>query len=64
MSNYIKNQLAGATYFFTLTLAQRNAGLLTDNIDLLRLVVHGLVSQVKDWPHSTLHKHVAQRLVD
>ena len=160
MSNYIRNQLAGATYFFTLTLAQRNTSLLTDNIDLLRLayqranalhpfntiaicilpyhlhaiwqmpadngdyalrwrmiksqfsrnfsaneqrsnskikhrekgiwqrrywehqirddvdmqrhvdyihynpVKHGLVSKVKDWPHSTFHKHVAQGLVD
>ena len=36
MSNYIRNQLAGASYFFTLTLAQRNTSLLTDNIDLLR----------------------------
>jgi putative transposase len=37
MSNYIRSQVAGATYFFTLTLAQRNTSLLTDNIDLLRL---------------------------
>lgn len=37
MSNYIRSQVKGATYFFTLTLAQRNTSLLTDNIDLLRL---------------------------
>ena len=37
MSNYIRNQIAGATYFFTLALAERNTKLLTDNIDLLRL---------------------------
>lgn len=36
MSNYIRSQVAGATYFFTLTLAQRNTALLTDNIELLR----------------------------
>ena len=36
MPNYIRSQVAGATYFFTLTLAQRNTRLLTDNIDLLR----------------------------
>ena len=36
MSNYIRSQVFGATYFFTLTLAQRNTSLLTDNIDLLR----------------------------
>lgn len=36
MPNYIRSQVAGATYFFTVTLAQRNTRLLTDNIDLLR----------------------------
>ena len=36
MSNYIRSQVAGATYFFTLALAQRNTNLLTDNIELLR----------------------------
>jgi len=160
MSNYIRSQVAGATYFFTLTLAQRNTCLLTDHIDWLRLayqrtntlhpfntiaicilpdhihaiwqmpaegadyalrwrmiksqfsrnfsaneqrsnskikhrekgiwqrrywehqirdeldlqrhvdyihynpVKHGLASQVKDWPYSTFHKHVAQGMVD
>jgi putative transposase len=160
MSNYIRSQEAGATYFFTLTLAKRNTSLLVDHIDLLRLayqrtntlypfntiavcilpdhihaiwqmpsdngdyalrwrmiksqfsrnfsaneqrssskikhrekgiwqrrywehqirddvdmqrhvdyihynpVKHGLVSQVKDWPHSTFHKHVALGMVD
>ncbi len=37
MSNYIRSQMTGATYFFTLTLAQRNTSVLTDNIHLLRL---------------------------
>ena len=156
MPKYIRSQLAGATYFFTLTLAQRQTQFLTDNIHLLRQayqranalhpfttvaicvlpdhlhaiwqmpvddcdfalrwrmiksnfsrnfganqqrsnskikhrekgiwqrrywehqirdeidlqrhvdyihynpVKHGLVSQVKDWPHSTFHKYVAQ----
>ncbi len=160
MPNYIRSQEAGATYFFTLTLAQRNTSLLTDHIDWLRLayqrantlhpfktiaicilpdhihaiwqmpaeeadyglrwrmiksqfsrnfsaneqrssskikhrekgiwqrrywehqirddvdmqrhvdyihynpVKHGLVSRVRDWPHSTFHKHVAQGMVD
>ncbi len=27
-------------------------------------VKHGLVSRVRDWPHSTFHKHVAQGMVD
>ena len=36
MPKYIRNQTAGATYFFTLTLAQRNTSLLTDHIDWLR----------------------------
>jgi putative transposase len=36
MPNYIRFQTAGATYFFTLTIAQRNTCLLTDNITLLR----------------------------
>jgi len=27
-------------------------------------VKHGLASQVKDWPYSTFHKHVAQGMVD
>lgn len=37
MSNYIRSQVAGGTYFFTLTLAQRNTNLITANIELLRL---------------------------
>lgn len=37
MSNYIRSQVAGGTYFFTLTLAQRNTNLITANIDVLRL---------------------------
>lgn len=156
MPKYIRSQLAGATYFFTFTLAQRQTQFLTDNIHLFRQayqranalhpfttvaicvlpdhlhaiwqmpvddgdfalrwrmiksnfsrnfganqqrsnskikhrekgiwqrrywehqirdeidlqrhvdyihynpVKHGLVSQVKDWPHSTFHKYVAQ----
>ena len=156
MPKYIRSQLAGATYFFTLTLAQCQTQFLTDNIHLFRQayqranalhplttvaicvlpdhlhaiwqmpvddgdfalrwrmiksnfsrnfganqqrsnskikhrekgiwqrrywehqirdeidlqrhvdyihynpVKHGLVSQVKDWPHSTFHKYVAQ----
>jgi putative transposase len=43
-----------------------------DDIDLQRHVdyihynpvKHGLVKQVKDWPHSTFYKYVAQGLVD
>ena len=36
MPEYIRSQLAGATYFFTLTLANRKSQLLTENINLLR----------------------------
>ena len=36
MPKYIRSQLAGATYFFTLTLAQRQSQLLTQHIDLFR----------------------------
>ena len=36
MPNYIRSQTAGATYFFTLTLAQRNTSLLTNHIDWFR----------------------------
>jgi putative transposase len=36
MPKYIRSQLAGATYFFTLTLAQRQSQLLTQNIALFR----------------------------
>jgi putative transposase len=160
MPNYIRSQTAGTTYFFTVTLAQRNTKLLTENIALLRQayqrvntlypfttiaicilpdhlhaiwqmpvddgdyalrwrmiksqfsrnfsantqrsmskikhrekgiwqrrywehqirddldlqrhvdyihfnpVKHGLVSQVKDWPHSTFHKYVEQGLLN
>ena len=43
-----------------------------DDIDLQRHVdyihynpvKHGNVKHVKDWPYSTLHKYVAQALVD
>lgn len=37
MPHYFRSQEAGATYFFTLTLAQRKTSLLTDHIDWLRL---------------------------
>ena len=36
MSKYIRNQLAGATYFFTLTTAQRQSQLLAEHIHLFR----------------------------
>lgn len=33
---YCRSQVAGATYFFTLNLANRNLSMLVDNIDALR----------------------------
>lgn len=36
MPKYIRSQLAGATYFFTLPLSNRKSNLLTENINLLR----------------------------
>lgn len=36
MPNYIRNQIAGASYFFTLTLVDRRSTLLTDHIEPLR----------------------------
>jgi putative transposase len=36
MSKYIRSQITGATYFFTLALAQRQSQLLTENIPLFR----------------------------
>ena len=36
MPRYIRSQVKGATYFFTVTLAQRQSQLLTENIQLLR----------------------------
>jgi putative transposase len=36
MTNYRRNFLAGASFFFTANLADRRLGLLTDRIDLLR----------------------------
>lgn len=36
MPNYIRNQIAGASYFFTITLADRRSSMLTDHIHLLR----------------------------
>lgn len=36
MPNYIRAQVPGGSYFFTISLAERGGHLLTDNIDLLR----------------------------
>ncbi len=36
MPNYRRLRVRGGTYFFTLTLAQRGATLLTDHVDMLR----------------------------
>jgi len=36
MTNYRRSQVAGGCYFFTLALAERQATLLVDRIDLLR----------------------------
>jgi putative transposase len=36
MTNYRRNFIPGASYFFTVNLAERRLRLLTDNIDLLR----------------------------
>ena len=36
MPQYIRNQIAGASYFFTLALANRKSNLLIDEIDLFR----------------------------
>jgi putative transposase len=36
MSNYRRNFVAGGRYFFTVNLAHRRPGLLTENIGLLR----------------------------
>jgi len=36
MPSYRRNRVTGATYFFTVNLADRRAALLVDNIDLLR----------------------------
>ena len=36
MTRYRRNLLPGATYFFTVNLAERRLRLLTDRIDLLR----------------------------
>jgi REP-associated tyrosine transposase len=36
MTHYRRNFLPGATYFFTVNLAERRSPILTDNIDLLR----------------------------
>ena len=38
MPRYIRSQVKGATYFFTVTLAHRQSQLLTENIQLLRQV--------------------------
>ncbi len=38
MPNYRRERIAGATYFFTVTLADRRSSLLVDEIALLRQV--------------------------
>lgn len=47
MSNYIRSKVAGATYFFTAHLADRQSSLLTDKIDLLR---HATQHTLKRYP--------------
>ncbi|MGE0749182.1 MAG: transposase [Variibacter sp.] len=42
MVRYRRNRLAGGTYFFTVTLADRRSSLLTAHIDLLRSAVRAI----------------------
>lgn len=45
MPDYRRNRVPGGTYFFTVNLLERNLRLLTDHIDLLRV----LVTQLCAW---------------
>ena len=45
--HYRRTGVAGATYFFTVNLAEHNRTLLTDHADVLR---------VSDWPYSNIHR--------
>ncbi len=51
MSNYRRAYLEGGTYFFTVTLSDRNSKLLIDQIDLLRLSYR---SVQEEWPFRTI----------
>ena len=48
--HYRRTGVAGATYFFTVNLAERNRTLLTDHADVLRAA---------DWPYSSIHRYIA-----
>ncbi|HYG13464.1 MAG TPA: hypothetical protein VD885_04895 [Methylophilaceae bacterium] len=72
MSNYRRAPVAGATYFFTLALADRRSGLLVSHIEALRLAyrrardlhpfhtiaIASCRTQVHDWPFSSFHRYV------
>ena len=45
MVHYRRNQLPGATYFFTVTLADRQSHALTENINLLRAAFQGAMDK-------------------
>src|SRR5437867_1156589 len=40
MTNYRRNFVLGGSYFFTVNLAERRLGLLTEHIELLRTALH------------------------
>src|SRR2546429_172743 len=73
MANYRRNFILGASYFFTVNLAdrgiwQRRYGehTLRDETDFVRHidyihfnpVKHGQVTRVSDWPYSSFHRMV------
>jgi putative transposase len=61
MPNYRRNYVQGGTYFFTVNLQNRKSSLLTDQIELLRSVVHQTKSespfQINAWVVLPDHMH-------
>ena len=55
MTDYRRDFIAGASFFFTVNLAERRLRLLTEHTNPVK---HGLVPRVRDWPHSSFHRMV------
>jgi hypothetical protein len=65
MVRYRRNFVPGGSYFFTVTLADRNEIDFERHVDYVHFnpVKHRLVNRACDWPYSSFHVYVRRGLL-
>jgi len=66
MTQYRRASVPGATWFFTVNLAERNGNrLLVDEVDALRAAIRAVQAvHSLDWPHSSFHAYLRRGMYD